>query len=146
MKEGLEMIKRTDDTNVVYEVLSKMDKRDRKKVVGYVEEAVTWFDIYSRISNGRWNFQRTIRVSDDINIDYHMGNCEDLHNYGEFEPEITICISGKECGTIYTRGSGAQGGCIDEEIYEFVDLCKEYSKQLKKENSIFRRKNPEDTE
>ena len=144
MKDVLEMIKRTDDTNVVYEVLSKMSKKDRKKVIGYVEEAVTWFDLYSKISNGRWNFQRTIRVSDDISIDYYMGNCEELHNYGEFEPEITICISGRVSGTLYTRGSGAQGGCIDEEIYEFVDLCKEYNAQIKKENSIFRRNKSKD--
>lgn len=140
----LVMNKTTKSTDKIKTIFTELNNREGKKLVDTVNNMVNWFDLFSRDSN-RWEFAKQTKINDNVTVYCTMRNCEDLYNYRQFEPEIVITIE-YNGNDIRTYGSGTEGGCLDEEIYEFQNIIKTIYKEVKHSRNIFRKNviDPED--
>lgn len=133
----LSMIKVTKRTDKIQEIFESLSKKERKILELTITSYISWFDLFSRDSN-RWMFSKIEKINDSITCSVTMGNCENLFNYHQFEPEITISINCTNGDNIRVLGSGVMGGCLDEEIHEFQDIIKNIHKSIKKNRSSFK--------
>ena len=138
MKEKeLEMITKVDGSTALRDFVNGMKTREIKKMRSIIKESLKKF--YNLNGANLYIYAEKYNITKDYSISVDIRNCEDLENFGEFEPIISFVFHNEDTGKDIFVGSS--DGCTVEDAIEFDKLFNSICKEILKSRKPFHKKN-----